>query len=202
MRSIPCYIIHTIPSLVPPERAAASVSFPLHGMAGPGSAGRGYSFARLPAQDTFAWWIWQRTTYRALQVRFCGVLFLSIGLYFKWSGNFLWASLMRPGDACMTGSLLIQLMTCHLFWPKPLPETILTYCQLDPRNTFQCNLNRNSNICIQKNEFECVTCNFCTGVNVLNATIMISVPALVALGHSLRWTIYWNKQRRRVLWMC
>ena len=31
-----------------------------------------------------------------------------------------------------TGSALVPSMACRLFGAKPLPETILTYCQLDP----------------------------------------------------------------------
>ena len=30
-----------------------------------------------------------------------------------------------------TGSALVQVMSCHLFGAKPLPEPMLTYCQLD-----------------------------------------------------------------------
>ena len=30
-----------------------------------------------------------------------------------------------------TGSALFQIMTCHLFGAKPLPEQMLVYCQLD-----------------------------------------------------------------------
>ena len=32
----------------------------------------------------------------------------------------------------LTGPALIQIMACHLFGTKPLPELILAYCQLDP----------------------------------------------------------------------
>ena len=31
-----------------------------------------------------------------------------------------------------TGPALAQVMACHLFGAKPLPEPTLTYCQLDP----------------------------------------------------------------------
>ena len=31
-----------------------------------------------------------------------------------------------------TGSALVQKMACRLFSAKPLPEPMLTYCQLDP----------------------------------------------------------------------
>ena len=40
-----------------------------------------------------------------------------------------------PGTTCMhwwTGSALIQVMACHLCCAKPLPEPMLTYCQLAP----------------------------------------------------------------------
>ena len=31
-----------------------------------------------------------------------------------------------------TGSALVQVMACHLFGTKPLPEPMLGYCQMDP----------------------------------------------------------------------
>ena len=31
-----------------------------------------------------------------------------------------------------TGSALVHVMACHLLSAKPLPEPMLTYCQLDP----------------------------------------------------------------------
>ena len=39
-----------------------------------------------------------------------------------------------PSAACMrqwTGSSLVQVMACRLFGAKPLPEPMLSYCQLD-----------------------------------------------------------------------
>ena len=50
-------------------------------MARQGRTGWGYIFARLPTENTFAWWIWQGATYRALQVGFCIILFLGLWLY-------------------------------------------------------------------------------------------------------------------------
>ena len=41
-----------------------------------------------------------------------------------------------PGAAYMrrwTGSALVQVMACYLFTAKPLPERMLTYCQLDTK---------------------------------------------------------------------
>ena len=41
-----------------------------------------------------------------------------------------------PGAAYMrwwTGSALVQVMVCYLFTAKPLPERMLTYCQLDTK---------------------------------------------------------------------
>ena len=32
-----------------------------------------------------------------------------------------------------TGSALVQVMACRLLGAKPLPELMLTYCQLDPQ---------------------------------------------------------------------
>ena len=45
---------------------------------------------------------------------------------------------LRPGDASInvhqwTGSAFVQVMACRLFGAKPLPEPMLTYCQLDPQ---------------------------------------------------------------------
>ena len=53
-----------------------------------------------------------------------------------------------------TRSTLVQVMVPHLFGANPLPEPILVYCQLDPWNKFQWNLNRNSIISIQENAFD------------------------------------------------
>ena len=41
-----------------------------------------------------------------------------------------------PGAECMrlwTGATLLQVMACRLFGAKPLPEPMMTYCQLDPK---------------------------------------------------------------------
>ena len=48
-----------------------------------------------------------------------------------------WSGLIKaePGDTYMcnwTGSSLVHIMACHLFGAKPLPEPIMTSCQLDP----------------------------------------------------------------------
>ena len=53
-----------------------------------------------------------------------------------------------------TGSSLVQVMACRLFGAKPLPETMLTYCQLDSREPFQWILKRNSIIFIQENAIQ------------------------------------------------
>ena len=39
------------------------------------------------------------------------------------------AAYMRP----WAGSTLVQVMACRLFGAKPLPEPMLTFCQLDPQ---------------------------------------------------------------------
>ena len=49
----------------------------------------------------------------------------------------LWNSLnsSSPSSTYMrqwTGAALVQVMACRLFGTKPLPEPMLTYCQLDP----------------------------------------------------------------------
>ena len=48
-----------------------------------------------------------------------------------------------------TGSALVQVMACRLFGAKPLPEPMLTYCQLEFWS-----LNWNSVIFIQENAFK------------------------------------------------
>ena len=44
---------------------------------------------------------------------------------------------LQPGDTYLllqTGSSMDQEMTCLLFGVKPFPESVLTYCQLDPHD--------------------------------------------------------------------
>ena len=48
------------------------------------------------------------------------------------------------------GSALVQVMDCRLFGTKPLPELVLTYCQLDPEKQTSVKFNRNYNISIKK----------------------------------------------------
>ena len=50
-------------------------------------------------------------------------------------------------------------MACCLFVTKPLPEPMLTYCQLDPLEQIkQLNSNQNTKPFIHKNVFEDVVC--------------------------------------------
>ena len=49
-------------------------------------------------------------------------------------------------------------MACRLFGAKPLPETMLAYCQLDSWGKFQWNLNRIAIILIEENAFWIVVC--------------------------------------------
>ena len=54
---------------------------------------------------------------------------------------------VRPVDAYMhhwTRSSLIQGTSCLLLGAKPLPEPMMTYCLLDPRNKLQWNFNQNA----------------------------------------------------------
>ena len=55
-----------------------------------------------------------------------------------------------------TESASEQVMACHLFGAKLLPEPMLAYCQLDSK--FQWNLNWKPIIFIQENAFEIVVC--------------------------------------------
>ena len=43
-------------------------------------------------------------------------------------------------------------MACPLFGAKPLPEPMLTYCQMDPPQ--QTSVNLNTKLFINENEFE------------------------------------------------
>ena len=45
------------------------------------------------------------------------------------NSSFCSAAYMRQ----WTGWTLVQVMACHLLGAKPLPEPMLTYCQLDPK---------------------------------------------------------------------
>ena len=53
----------------------------------------------------------------------------------------------------------------HLVDTKPLFEPMLEYCYLTNKNTFQWNVNRNSCIAIQENEYENAVCQ--NGVSTL-----------------------------------
>ena len=55
-----------------------------------------------------------------------------------------------------TGSSLVQLKACHRFGTKPLPEAMLTYCQLDPlkNRMLLCNFNQHWLILFPENVFE------------------------------------------------
>ena len=47
-----------------------------------------------------------------------------------------WINLPPPSAEYMckwTGLALVQVMACRLFGPKPLPEPMLAYCKLDPK---------------------------------------------------------------------
>ena len=64
-----------------------------------------------------------------------------------------------PSDEYMrrwTGSALVQVMACRLFGAKPLPESMLPYCQLDLKNKLH--WNSNTKLFIQENSSENVVC--------------------------------------------
>ena len=89
-----------------------------------------------------------------------------------------WDRLTHRGDAYMrnwTGSTLVQVMACRLLGAKPLPEPVVTYCQLDPQEQTSVNFfNRNPNIFIDENTFENAVCNwqpFCFGLKGVHCTI-------------------------------
>ena len=49
-------------------------------------------------------------------------------------------------------------MACRLFGTKPLPEPMLTYCQLDPEEQIAVKFYQNTKLFIEKNAFENVVC--------------------------------------------
>ena len=49
-------------------------------------------------------------------------------------------------------------MACRLLGAKPLPELMLTYCQLDHQEQISVKFERNSNIFRPENAFENVVC--------------------------------------------
>ena len=57
-----------------------------------------------------------------------------------------------------TRSALVQVTACRQTSDKPLPEPMLTYCELDSWLQIQWKSNRNSIIFIQENAFEIVVC--------------------------------------------
>ena len=103
-------------------------------------------------------------------------------------------------------------MDCRLFGAKPLPETILTYCSLDPWE--QTSVKFDTKLFIHGNAFEAVVCEwrpFCpVGDELINALhlVTISVRSLAfVLGwvgrvasasefnHSIQWAINWKKNQ-------
>ena len=88
-------------------------------------------------------------------------MFLVVWLLITWESDISNPSVKSspPGATYMhwwTGSALVQLMACHLFGAKPLPDPILTYCQLDLRNKLQWNFNQNTNLFIHENASETI----------------------------------------------
>ena len=72
-----------------------------------------------------------------------------------------WVNSSPPSVACMhqwTGSALVQIMACRLFGAKPLPEPVLTYCQLVPWEQTSMNYNQNTKLFIHEYAFENVVC--------------------------------------------
>ena len=67
-------------------------------------------------------------------------------------------------------SSLIQLMACHLFGAKPLPEPIEAYCQWNSTTKGQWNINKNQQTSFKENVYKNAVCNmaaFCRRPKVL-----------------------------------
>ena len=74
----------------------------------------------------------------------------------------LWSVNSSPPSATYMcqwiASSLVQIMACRLFSAKPLPEPMMTYCQLEPSNKLQWNWDQNTKLFIHKNTFENFIC--------------------------------------------
>ena len=57
-----------------------------------------------------------------------------------------------------------QVMTWFQPGDKPLPESMLTYCQWDPWEQFLVNFNQNTNNFFQENAFENAVCKIASGL--------------------------------------
>ena len=65
-----------------------------------------------------------------------------------------WANSSAAYMCQWTGSALVQIMACRLFDVKPLHETMLVYCQLDPRGQNSLKFKLKTKLFIHKNAFE------------------------------------------------
>ena len=59
-----------------------------------------------------------------------GFIYISSQWFYKLRHNIPLINPLRPAD--LTRSSLVQVMAWRFFSTKPLPESMLTYCQLDP----------------------------------------------------------------------
>ena len=67
----------------------------------------------------------------------------------------IWLNSLRPGYMChWTGSLLVQVLACRLLGAKPLPEPVMTYCQLDQGIYYNWILFRFQNFSLNKMPFK------------------------------------------------
>ena len=57
-----------------------------------------------------------------------------------------------------TGSALDKVMACHLLGAKPLPQPMMTFCQLNPEDPTPMKSESKYKIFIHENEFENVVC--------------------------------------------
>ena len=68
-----------------------------------------------------------------------------------------YADSLWPGDAkwrWTSWSTLLQVMACCLLGAKPLPETMLNHCQLEPEEHISIECDLNLKVLIQENAFE------------------------------------------------
>ena len=83
---------------------------------------------------------------------------------------------LRPSDAYMNWSSLVQIMACCLASVKPLSDTMLEYCQLDPTEHISVKLKLKFKVFIQRNAVE----NVCKMAAILSQPRSVNTWAVPA----------------------
>ena len=99
---------------------------------------------------------------------------------------------LSPSDAYMpqwTGSALVQVMACHLFGAKPLPELMLTHCQLDPQEQISVKFESKYEHSIEENAIEHVVCKMSAILSVPQGVKVISLQSITMATASGWWVL-------------